>query len=132
MAAVIENEPVNHLASRRTANAVRQSDWKAKIAAEAAAAQLVPHNKKKKRALVMLLEDVFPGYQPVVEMCHKAHRLSKIADSRENDSIAQMDAVNAHEKVARYVTPQLKAIDLTSGGEQIQFGFAMNLAVITK
>ena len=50
------------------------------------------------------------------------------ADGRPNDSIAQIDAVNAHEKVAKYITPQLKAIDLTSGGEQIQFGFSMNLA----
>ncbi len=80
----------------------------------------------------MLLEDVFPNYQPVIEMCHKAHRISSIADARPNDAIAQMDAVNAHEKVARSVTPQLKAVDLTSGGEQIQFGFQLNLAVIPK
>ena len=83
---------------------------------------------KPKRALLRLLEDIFPDYQPVVEMAHKAWRLSAIADQRPSDSIAQMDAVNAHEKVAKYVTPQLKAIDVTSGGEQIQFGFQLNLA----
>ena len=131
MSAVIENEPVNHLAARRKTVAERKRDLTMQLRAESiAATQTSKHTKK--RALVMLLEDTFPGYQPVIEMCHKAHRISQIADARPNDSMAQMDAVNAHEKVAKYVSPQLKAIDLTSGGEQIQFGFQMNMAVLPK
>ena len=132
MSTVIENDGVNHLAARRESASERKAAWLAKVKADAIAAQKPLSASPKKRALMHLLQEHYKDYQPVVEMCHKAMRLSSIADSRKSDSIAQMDAVNAHEKVARYVTPQLKAIDLTSGGEQIQFGFAMNLAVITK
>ncbi len=132
MLEVIEDQPVKPIEARRTANAERQSAWKAGIKAEAVAAQMNPRQRGKKRALIMLLDDKFPDYQPVLEMAAKAHRLSTIADQRPSDSIAQMDCVNAHEKVAKYVTPQLKAIDLTSGGEQIQFGFQMNLATLIK
>ena len=132
MSAVIENEPVNHMEVRRIANAARKAKWLDGVKAEAEAAQKPLSRSPKKRALLALLQEHYKDYQPVVEMCHKAMRLSKIADGRTSDAIAQMDAVNAHEKVARYVTPQLKAVDLTSAGEQIQFGFAMNLAVLTK
>ena len=123
-----QTEQVNHLEARRKTNAERQSAWKAGLQDEAQKAQVSTNRTPKKRALILLLEDKFPGYQPVIEMAAKAHRISEIADQRPGDSMAQMDAVNAHEKVAKYVTPQLKAIDLTSGGEQIQFGFQLNLA----
>lgn len=130
MSAVAESQPNKIIKARRESNAERQSAWKAGVRKEAIAAQQQPHKGYKKRALIMLLEDKFPDYQPVLEMAAKAHRISTIADQRPSDSMAQMDAVNAHEKVAKYVTPQLKAIDLTSGGEQIQFGFQLNLAHI--
>ena len=130
MSEVIEDQPVKPIEARRSANAERQSAWKAGVAEEAVKQQLNINRNPKKRALIMLLDDKFPDYQPVLEMAAKAHRLSSIADQRPSDSIAQMDCVNAHEKVAKYVTPQLKAIDLTSGGEQIQFGFQLNLAHI--
>ena len=132
MSAVAENDGINQLSRRRKAAAERQSAWKAGVANEAQRAQVSIKRTPGKRALILLLEDKFPDYQPVIEMAAKAHRISEIADQRPGDSMAQMDAVNAHEKVAKYVTPQLKAIDLTSGGEQIQFGFQMNLAQITK
>jgi hypothetical protein len=126
----VEIDGINPMEARRKANAERKSAWKAGVAEEAQRAQVSTNRTPKKRALILLLEDKFPGYQPVIEMAAKAHRISTIADQRPGDSMAQMDAVNAHEKVAKYVTPQLKAIDLTSGGEQIQFGFQLNLAVI--
>ena len=129
---IAQKEQVNHLEARRKANAERQSAWKAGVKAEAKQAQVSTNRTPKKRALISLLEDRFPDYQPVLEMAAKAHRISEIADQRPSDSIAQMDAVNAHEKVAKYVTPQLKAIDLTSGGEQIQFGFQLNLANVVE
>ena len=131
MSAVIEDTGIQHIEQRRKATVERNAAWKQQVRDEAAAAQPMRKNPKK-RALTMLLEDRFPDYQPVLEMAAKAHRISVIADQRPNDSMAQMDAVNAHEKVAKYVTPQLKAIDLTSGGEQIQFGFQLNLAVVPK
>lgn len=132
MSAVIESDGVNHIETRRKSASERKAAWKAGVQAEAQRAQISTKKSPGKRALILLLEDKFPDYQPVVEMAAKAHRISSIADARPNDSLAQMDAVNAHEKVAKYVTPQLKAIDLTSGGEQIQFGFQMNLAVVPK
>ena len=119
---------INPIEARRKSSKERNAAWKAGVAAEAQKAQVSTNRTPKKRALILLLEDKFPDYQPVVEMAAKAHRISEIADQRPGDSMAQMDAVNAHEKVAKYVTPQLKAIDLTSGGEQIQFGFQLNLA----
>ena len=131
MSAVIEDaekEQVNHLEARRKAVNERKSAQRAAINKEHSDAATVARKNKPKRALILLLEDKFPNYQPVIEMAAKAHRISEIADQRPGDSMAQMDAVNAHEKVAKYVTPQLKAIDLTSGGEQIQFGFQLNLA----
>jgi hypothetical protein len=132
MSAVIENDGINPIAARRKTASERKAAWKAGVQREAQQAQANPLRNQKKRALISLLEDRFPDYQPVIEMAAKAHRISTIADQRPGDSMAQMDAVNAHEKVAKYVTPQLKAIDLTSGGEQIQFGFQLNLAVIPK
>jgi hypothetical protein len=132
MSAVIENEQVNPIAARRKTATERKTAWKAGVKAEADAQRKNINLAPKKRALISLLEDRFPDYQPVIEMAAKAHRISEIADQRPGDSMAQMDAVNAHEKVAKYVTPQLKAIDLTSGGEQIQFGFQLNLAVVPK
>ena len=119
---------INHIEQRRKTATERKAAWKAGVLDEAQRQQVSTNRTPKKRALIMLLEDRFPGYQPVIEMAEKAHRLSTIADQRPSDSIAQMDAVNAHEKVAKYVTPQLKAMDVTSGGEQIQFGFQLNLA----
>jgi len=130
VSAVAEKDQVNHLETRRKITKERESALRARASKEASDAATKTRKAPQKRALLLLLEDRFPNYQPVLEMASKAHRLSEIADSRPNDSIAQMDSVNAHEKVAKYVTPQLKAIDLTSGGEQIQFGFQLNLAVV--
>ena len=128
MSAVIENDGVKRIAERRKTATERKAAWKAGVKAEAEAQRKQSNLTPKKRALIHLLEDRFPDYQPVIEMAAKAHRISEIANQRPGDALAQMDAVNAHEKVAKYVTPQLKAIDLTSGGEQIQFGFQLNLA----
>ena len=127
-----QSNGVRHISQRRKTASERKAAWKAGVQDEAQRAQVSTNRTHKKRALISLLEDRFPDYQPVIEMAAKAHRISTIADQRPGDSMAQMDAVNAHEKVAKYVTPQLKAIDLTSGGEQIQFGFQLNLAVVPK
>ena len=118
---------LNPLEARRKSASERKAAWKAGVQAEAERAQVSTTRTPKKRALISLLEDRFPGYQPVMEMAEKARRISEIADQRPSDALAQMDAVNAHEKVAKYVSPQLKAVDLSSGGEQISFGFSLNL-----
>ena len=128
MSEVIEDDGINHIEARRKTASERKLSWQARVRAEAELAQKTVKQPRKQRALIALLQDQFPDYQPVVEMAIKAHRISEIADQRPGDGMAQMDAVNAHEKVAKYVTPQLKAVDVTSGGEQITFGFQLNLA----
>ncbi len=132
MSIVAEKGPINHINARREATKVRQKALNSAILTEAQTAASQRPLSRKKIAMIRLLQERWPDYQPVMEMAEKAMRISQIADQRPSDSLAQMDAVNAHEKVAKYVTPQLKAMDLTSGGEQIQFGFQLNLANITK
>jgi hypothetical protein len=127
-----QSEQVNHISVRRKATIARQTAAGTAARDEMERAVVKPRSGSKKRALIQLLEEKFPDYMPVLEMAAKAIHISKLADQRPNDAMMQMDAVNAHEKVAKYVTPQLKAIDLTSGGEQIQFGFQLNLASISK
>ena len=59
---------------------------------------------KNKQALIALLEAKYPGYQPVVSM-------AEIANDMDND--LQM-RFNAHKEVAQYVTPKLKALEVTA------------------
>lgn len=87
---------------------------------------------KAKRALAKLIEEYYPNYSPLLDMVGHAKQLSEIAKARPKDSMAQLDAVTGHDKIAKYLIPQLKAVDLTSGGEQITFGFQMNLAVVVE
>ena len=72
-----------------------------------------------KQALIELLKTEYPGYEPVLEMARSAMRLTEMA--KENDRTDDEDyrhtlwveASKAHDKVAAYVTPKLKAIELT-------------------
>ena len=128
MANEAKSDGKTYMEARRLTATERKAAWKAGVAKEAQEAQTSGKRTPRKRALILLLEDKFPNYQPVLAMAAKALVIDKLADQRPNDVMAQMDAVNAHEKVAKYVSPQLKAVDLTSGGEQISFGFQLNLA----
>ena len=58
---------------------------------------------KNKQALIALLEAKYPGYHPVIEM-------AGIANNEENDLQTRF---NAHKEVAQYVTPKLKALEVT-------------------
>lgn len=77
---------------------------------------------RNKQALIKLLQAQYPGYQPVMEIAHAAHKLTGAAkaaeESKDSEEKAQAlglweRAAAAHEKVAQYVTPKLKAIELT-------------------
>jgi len=58
---------------------------------------------KNKQALIALLQAKYPEYHPVLEM-------AKIA----NDTDAEpMMRFNANKEVAQYVTPKLKAVEIT-------------------
>jgi len=66
---------------------------------------------KNKQALIALLEARCPGYHPVIEM-------ALIAVDMDNDLSTRF---NAHKEVAKYVTPQLKAVEVeTVNHEPIQ------------
>lgn len=61
---------------------------------------------KNKRGLLARLQREFPEYHPVVEM-------ARIANDPENDVHLRG---TMHGNVAKYVTPQMKAIDLNMSG----------------
>lgn len=59
--------------------------------------------KVTKTQLMDLLQDEFPGYDPVVSMAYIAHDERYPIDLR----------FAAHKEVARYVRPQLKAMEIS-------------------
>lgn len=67
---------------------------------------------KPKQYLLRLLQEQWPGYQPVVEIAKAAHELTDRAMKSESPELWR-DAGVMHDKVAQYVTPKLKAIELT-------------------
>lgn len=67
---------------------------------------------RNKQALIKLLQQQYPGYQPVLKMARHAMEMSRIADEAiEPDIDLHATAVSAHDKVAKYVTPALKAVE---------------------
>lgn len=70
---------------------------------------------KNKRALLLALQARYPDYQPVVEMADAAFKLSDAARQADPDSAPGLwaQASQAHDRVAQYVTPKLKAIEVT-------------------
>ena len=58
---------------------------------------------KPKRALLALLDEKFPGWHPVVQMAEMAN----------DGTLSTQDRFQAAKEVARYVTPQLKAVEVT-------------------
>ena len=67
---------------------------------------------KPKQYLLRLLQQQWPDYQPVVEIARAAHELTTKAMESESPELWR-DAGTMHDKVAQYVTPKLKAIELT-------------------
>ena len=67
---------------------------------------------RPKRQLLALLQEKYPNYQPVLEMTRAAVELSKQAEET-NEANLWTQASTAHEKVAQYVTPKLKALEVT-------------------
>ena len=71
---------------------------------------------KNKRGLLARLQQDFPNYHPIVEM-------ARLANDPEAD---QQTRFNANKEVAKYVTPQLKAVDLT-GDLSLEHRFTTNV-----
>ena len=71
---------------------------------------------KNKRGLLARLQEEFPNYHPIVEM-------ARVANDPEAD---EQTRFNANKEVAKYVTPQLKAVDLT-GDLSLEHRFVTNV-----
>ena len=71
---------------------------------------------KNKRGLLARLQQDFPNYHPIVEM-------ARVANDPNADPQARFAA---NKEVAKYVTPQLKAVDLT-GDLGLEHRFTTNV-----
>ena len=58
---------------------------------------------KNKQALIALLKKQYPDYHPVLALAEIGHDMENSVEVR----------LSAHKEVAQYVTPKLKAIELT-------------------
>lgn len=56
-----------------------------------------------KQHLLRLLQETYPGYHPVIEMAKIAH----------DETADQALRASMHKEVAQYVTPKLKAMEVT-------------------
>ena len=76
---------------------------------------------KNKQFLLNRLQDMFgEDFDPVLRMAQTAVKMSEIAEMSK-DIEDYKDCVTAWDKIAKYTTPALKAVevDLTSGGRDL-------------
>jgi len=68
-----------------------------------------PHGSKNqpKRAIIRLLDEKFPGWNPLVQLAETANDASVDRTLRDN----------AAREVAQYITPKLKAIEVENTGQ---------------
>lgn len=76
--------------------------------------------EKNRQALKMLLQQQYPGYEPVIRMADAAMALSEQAETEGGErgmvgASAELlgQVVAAHDKVAAYLTPKLKSIEVS-------------------
>ena len=63
---------------------------------------------KPKRALIALLNERWPGWHPVLQM----------ADIANDETVALPERFSAAKEVAKYVVPQLKAVDISQDSDK--------------
>lgn len=74
-------------------------------------------NKPRERVLRQL-EDAYPDFAPLVKMVEHAEEAAKLVQANQEATAADHAMmVGLYEKVARYLVPQLRAVDLSVGGE---------------
>ncbi len=63
------------------------------------------------RALIRLLNEKFPGWNPIVQM-------AEVANDKEADTLTRF---NAAREVSQYIAPKLRSVemDITSAGESL-------------
>ena len=77
-------------------------------------------NKNSRGLLARLKQQYGDEFEPIMRMAEQAVEIHKVANEKKSIEIRK-EAINAWEKIARFTTPQLKAIevDLTSGGSDL-------------
>ena len=72
-------------------------------------------NKPLKRLLADRIEAKYGDFNPVLSMLDDALKLKALSDAPEAGSKDHTISIEAMDKVARYVTPVLKATELSAG-----------------
>ena len=71
-------------------------------------------NKNKAFLLDRLKKMYGDDFDPIINACENAIRMSEMAnDGGEEEFNMRKECVNAWDKIAHYVTPKLKAVDIT-------------------
>lgn len=74
-------------------------------------------NKNKAFLLNKLKEMYGDDFDPIIRMAEQATRLHALAIDSEEGSKALMDSVTAWDKIAQYVQPKLKAVEINGSLE---------------
>ena len=76
---------------------------------------------KNKAYLMKRLQDMFgDDFDPIIRMAEQATRLHAQAIDSEEGTRALIDSISAWDKIAQYVQPKLKAIEITGeNGEPV-------------
>lgn len=73
-------------------------------------------SNKNKAFLLKKLQDMYgDDFNPVIKMAGNAVQLQKIADLDPEDANTQKAALDGWDKVAQYVEPKLKAVEVSGG-----------------
>ena len=72
-------------------------------------------NKPLKRLLADRIEAKYGDFNPVLSMLDDALKLKALSDAPEAEAKDHTTSIEAMDKVARYITPTLKATEVTTG-----------------
>jgi hypothetical protein len=72
---------------------------------------------RNKKFLLNKLQDMYgDDFNPVIKMAENAIRLQELADVTPDDGNVRKSALDGWDKVAQYVEPKLKAVEVTGEG----------------
>ena len=72
---------------------------------------------KNKQFLLKRLQDMYGAdFDPIIKAAENAVRMQELAETSDDEFACRKECVTAWDKIAQYVTPKLKAIEV-SGNE---------------
>ena len=86
-------------------------------------------NKNKQALIAALRAKYGKGFDPVMKMAEHAMKLSESAEATEDPNDNKM-ALDGWEKVAGYVTPKLKAIEVTGPDDENGLPTAIKIEIV--